>query len=326
MNELYPLKFRPVFKDKIWGGQKIHTQLGMDFSPLPNCGEAWLLSGVDNNATVVANGFLEGNELNELVEVYMGDLVGDDVYAKYGDQFPILVKLLDTTDYLSVQVHPGDELARRRHRTNAKAEMWYVMDADPGASLFNGFSKRIDAGGLKDILDKGQIRSVLNEEKVAPGDVFFNPPGRIHALGPGILLAEIQQTSDITYRIYDWDRTGEDGKAREMHAELAYDALDYEVQQEYRTHYEPRLNASCSLVRSPWFVTHLTLLDKPLRKDYSEMDSFIIHICVEGAYDLVYEHGKTRVGTGEVVLLPNTLKVFGLHPLPVARILEVHIH
>jgi len=210
MNELYPLKFNPVFKDKIWAGNKIHTSLGYDYPSLQNCGEAWLISGVKDNPTLVSNGFLKDNELNELVEIYMGDLVGDEVFERFENEFPVLIKLLDTTEYLSVQVHPDDALALRRHKQPGKAEMWYILEAEKDAEILTGFKKQIDPQEFKRIIDTHQVgeqlKDLFNIEKVSVGDTFFTPPGRVHAMGPGLLLAEIKQPSNITYRIYDWAR------------------------------------------------------------------------------------------------------------------------
>ena len=228
MNKLYPLKFKNIFKDKIWGGQKINTILGKDYTPLSNCGEMWVVSGVEGNQSIVENGFLAENELNEVVEIYMGDLVGEEVYEKYGNEFPVLIKFIDANDFLSIQVHPDDNLAKKRHAGNGKTEMWYIVEASPEAELISGFSKKVDKETYLEHLQNKTLKEILNFERVKAGDVFYMPAGRVHAIGPGILLAEIQQTSDITYRIYDWDRLGVDGSLRELHTDLALDAIDFE--------------------------------------------------------------------------------------------------
>ncbi|MCX6272076.1 MAG: mannose-6-phosphate isomerase [Bacteroidetes bacterium] len=326
MNSLYPLKFQPLFREKIWGGHKIRTLLGLDFGTLSNCGEAWVLSGVPGNQTLVTNGFLEGNELNELVEIYMGDLVGDEVYEKYGDEFPILLKFVDSNEYLSIQVHPDDYLARKRHSANGKTEMWIILDADPGAELISGFSTKVDKETYLIYLKEKRLREILHSETVKKGDVFFTPAGRVHAIGPGILLAEIQQTSDITYRIYDWDRVDEKGHSRELHTDLALDALDFTVLPEYKTHYTLRENGTTSLIKSEHFITNLIDVQIPLKKDYGELDSFVIYLCTEGSFRLVYDEGDISVKTGESVLIPNILNLVGILPMPSARILEVYIH
>lgn len=325
---LYPLKFKPVLKDKIWGGDKIKTVLGIDYSPLPNCGEAWVLSGVDNNQTDIVNGFLAGNELNELVEIYMGDLIGDSVYERFGDEFPILVKFIDAADWLSIQVHPDDELAAKRNLGHGKSEMWYIIDADPGAELISGFSKKVDQETYKQHLGNKSLREILNIEKVVKGDVFYMPAGRVHALGPGTFLAEIQQTSDTTYRIYDWDRVDSEGKSRELHIEEAMEAIDFNVYNDYKSEYKPKDNGTANLVTSPYFTTNLIRLDKALAKDYSELDSFVILVCVEGSITLVHS-GETEpqvgISQGESLLIPAIIDRVDIIPSSNSKVLEVYI-
>lgn len=327
-NQLYPLKFKPVLKDKIWGGTKIRSVLGIDFSPLPNCGEAWVLSGVDGNQTAIVNGFLAGNDLNELVEIYMGDLVGDAVYERFGDEFPILVKFIDAADYLSIQVHPDDELAAKRKIGYGKSEMWYIIDADPDSELISGFSRKVDRETYLTHLHNKTLRDILNVEKVQKGDVFYMPAGRVHALGPGTFLAEIQQTSDTTYRIYDWDRVDHEGKSRELHIEEALDAIDFNVYDDYKSKYKPNKNGSANLVTSPFFTTNLISLDKTLGKDYSELDSFVIYVCVAGSVTLVHD-GTTEpqiaLSQGEAVLIPAGIDRVDIIPSSPSEILEVYI-
>ena len=327
-NQLYPLKFKPVLKDKIWGGTKIRSVLGIDFSPLPNCGEAWVLSGVDGNQTAIVNGFLAGNDLNELVEIYMGDLVGDAVYERFGDEFPILVKFIDAADYLSIQVHPDDELAAKRKIGYGKSEMWYIIDADPDSELISGFSRKVDRETYLTHLHNKTLRDILNVEKVKKGDVFYMPAGRVHALGPGTFLAEIQQTSDTTYRIYDWDRVDHEGKSRELHIEEALDAIDFNVYDDYKSKYKPNKNGSANLVTSPFFTTNLISLDKTLGKDYSELDSFVIYVCVAGSVTLVHD-GTTEpqiaLSQGEAVLIPARIDRVDIIPSSPSEILEVYI-
>lgn len=326
--QLYPLKFSPVLKDKIWGGNKIKSLLGIDFAPLPNCGEAWVLSGVDGNQTGIVNGFLAGNDLNELVEVYMGDLVGDKVYERFGDEFPILVKFIDAADYLSIQVHPDDELAAKRNIGYGKSEMWYIIDADPGAELISGFSEKVDQQTYLKHLNDKSLKQILNAEKVTAGDVFYMPAGRVHALGPGIFLAEIQQTSDTTYRIYDWDRVDSEGKSRELHIEEALDAIDFNVYDDYKSQYQPKQNGTATLVNSPFFTTSLIQLDQALAKDYSELDSFVIYVCVGGSVTIVHD-GETEpqvtISQGEAILLPASIDRVDIIPSSDSKLLEVYI-
>ncbi|MDP3462518.1 MAG: mannose-6-phosphate isomerase [Bacteroidales bacterium] len=325
MHTLYPFKFAPVFKEKIWGGSKIRNVLGLDTGKLPNCGEAWLMSGVEGSPTLVVNGYLSGNELNELVEVFMGDLVGDKVYERFGDQFPILVKVLDSNDWLSIQVHPDDELAADRGIGFGKTEMWYVMQADENASLISGFNREISREQYVEQFNQGKLRDLLNVEKVAKGDVFYMPAGRVHALGPGCLIAEIQQTSDITYRIYDWDRKDEKGNSRELHTEEALDAIDFNIPDSYKTNYESKSNLPIEIVNSPYFTTRYLQLDKAVLKDYSNLDSFVILMCVEGAFSLKWDHNLIEVKQAEVLLVPAMIDQVELHPQGRAVILEVYI-
>ncbi len=325
MSTLYPLKFKPVFKDKIWGGQKIKTVLGQDFSPLPNCGEVWALSGVENNQTLIINGFLESNNLSELLEIYMGDLVGDNIYQKFGNEFPILIKFIDANDWLSIQVHPYDDLAWKRHKSLGKSEMWYIFDAEENAELISGFSEEINKDQYQKHLDNKTLKQVMNFEKVKSGDVYYMPAGRVHALGPGVLLAEIQQTSDITYRIYDWDRIDEAGMMRELHIEEALDAIDFQVYDQYKTDYTPKLNSTVNLVESPYFTTRLIDIDKPIKKDYSELDSFVIYVCAEGAINLKYDNVEYHLSNGEAMLLPAVINEIELFPQQESKILEVYM-
>lgn len=326
MNKLYPLKFRPVFKEKIWGGEKIRTVLGKDFSPLENCGEAWVVSGVEGNQTVVENGFLAGNELNELVEVYLDDLVGGDVFDKHGTEFPLLIKFIDARDWLSIQVHPDDELAAKRNLGNGKTEMWYIIGADEDSQLISGFNRRVDQKTYLEYLEKNKLPEIMNFEKVKPGDVFFMPAGRVHALGPGILLAEIQQTSDTTYRIYDWDRTDEQGRSRELHIREALEAIDYDVHDDYKTRYNIRFNETNPVINCPYFTTSIIEFDIGIKKDLSALNSFVIYICVEGSVVLTDENGfRVDIGLGDAVLVPAQQENITLDPKSKSRLLEVYV-
>lgn len=328
-HKLYPIKFKPVLKDKIWGGSKIKDVLGIDYNPLPNCGEAWMLSGVEDNPTIVTNGFLEGNELNELVEIYMGDLTGDEIFNRFGNEFPILVKFIDAADWLSIQVHPDDALAAKRGIGNGKSEMWYIMAADENAELITGFKRDSSSEEYIKYLDQKRLPEILNKEKVKAGDVFFMPAGRVHALGPGILLAEIQQTSDTTYRIYDWDRLDDKGKSRELHIDEAMEAIDFKAHDDYKASYKVVRNASSNLVSSPYFTTNIILIDKAIAKDYSELDSFVIYICVQGKLTIVHdgtEEKQVTLSKGEAALIPAVIDRIDLIPSEESKILEVFIN
>ena len=325
MQTLYPFKLTPLFKEKIWGGQKIRQQLKMDFGLLPNCGEAWLLSGVGGNPTLVNNGYLTSNELNELVEVFMGDLVGDKVYERFGDQFPILVKVIDSNDWLSIQVHPDDALAQKRGVGYGKTEMWYVMQADADAELICGFNQEVDELIYLSYLENKKLKDIMNFEKVEKGDVFFIPAGRVHALGPGTLIAEIQQSSDTTYRIYDWDRVDQAGNSRDLHTEEALEAIDYAMHSNYKTPYLRSENSTENLIKSPFFTTNILKISAGIKKDYSELDSFVILFCTEGGLKIEWEDQNYTLVAGEVILLPNVIENITLLPDPNAIILEVYI-
>lgn len=323
---LYPLKFQPILKDKIWGGNKLKTILNKDFAPLPNAGESWEISGVEGDISVVSNGNLTGNNLEELIEIYMGDLVGDKVYDQFGMEFPLLIKFIDANDVLSIQVHPDDELSKERHNAFGKTEMWYVIEADKGSELIVGFNQEVDKAKYVAKLEEGKLEEILNNEPVKKGSCFFIPAGRVHAIGKGILLAEIQQTSDVTYRMYDWNRTDDQGNPRELHTELAVDAIDYSFEKKYRTDYETEINKTTELVRCPYFTTNTLEFDKQIEKDYSQLDSFVIYMCLDGNFTIESEDGiTTEVTKGETVLIPAALENVILFPKGKTEILEVYI-
>ena len=321
---LYPLKFKPIFKDKIWGGRKIKEQLGLDFGSLPNCGEVWLLSGLWDEQSEVANGDFKGDEINDLVETFMGDLVGESVFDKYGEQFPMLLKIIDANDWLSVQVHPDDELAEKRGIGNGKTEMWYVMHADKDAELVMGFNREMTRMDYVKVMKNNTLREVLNYEKVEAGDVFFIPAGRVHALGPDIMVAEIQQTSDTTYRIYDWDRINEAGMSRELHIPQSVEAIDFAIPDQYKIEVQDVMNKTVPVVDCQYFVTNLLQLQGEMEKDYSNLDSFVILLCTEGNFSLVWENGAVFVKQGECVLIPNIIKKVSIRAERYCKLLEVY--
>lgn len=322
---LYPLKFKPIFKDKIWGGDKIRTRLGLDFSPLPNCGEAWVVSGVSGSETLVSEGFLAGNSLNEVVEVYMDELVGGKVYEQYGDEFPILVKLIDALDWLSIQVHPDDRLAAERNLGRGKTEMWYILDADPGAQLISGFNREMNLESYLEYAGQNRFTDMMNFSDVAKGDVFYMPAGRVHALGPGILLAEIQQTSDTTYRVYDWDRKDDKGNARELHTEEALDAFDFSFHPDVRTRPGNKPNLPNRAVTSPFFTTNLIPLDGNYTRDCQELDSFIIYLATEGRSMVRCDEHTTFLSAGEALVIPASAEIVQHSSVGRSTLLEVFI-
>jgi len=325
MSALYPLKFKTIYKDKIWGGQKIKTYLHKDFGALPNCGETWEISGVKSDVSVVANGELEGESLAVLLEKFKGELVGDKVYAHFGNIFPLLIKFIDANEDLSIQVHPNDELAKKRHNSFGKTEMWYVIEADPGSTLIAGFNKELTQQEYLDKFNSGHLTDILNKEDVKAGDVFFLPAGRVHTIGKGLLIAEIQQTSDITYRIYDFDRLDDKGNKRELHVEEALGAIDYKHYSEYKTKYQPKKDETVHLVSCPYFTTNLLDFTHSTQKDYSHLDSFVIHVCVEGSYEIKFDNETYPVKMGECILLPKNVNHVSLETAGGFKILESYI-
>jgi mannose-6-phosphate isomerase len=326
MEGLYPLKFTPIYKDKIWGGNKIKSVLNKDFGSLPNCGESWELSGVEGNVSIVSNGYLSGNTLEELIEIYMSDLVGEKVFETYGVEFPLLIKFIDANDDLSIQVHPDDKMAKARHNAYGKTEMWYVMQADSGSKLQSGFNQPVDEDKYLFKLEHNELTDILNFEEVSAGDVFFIPAGRVHAIGKGILLAEIQQTSDITYRIYDYDRRDNKGNPRELHTDLALDAIDYTLYPEYKSAYTSKTNESVELANCKYFTTNILELNKAIEKDFNKLDSFVIYICLDGEIQLITESSSESVLKGETILIPASIENIQLNPLSAtAKLLEVYI-
>jgi mannose-6-phosphate isomerase len=323
--DMYPLLFTTIFKDKIWGGEKIKTILGKDFSPLPNCGETWEISGVKGNISVVKEGPLAGKTLVSLIEEYKGQLVGEKVYKQFGNEFPLLIKFIDANDDLSIQVHPDDSLAKERHDSFGKTEMWYILQADKGAQLNSGFNKPINEATYLKHLESNTLDEILNFETVEAGDVFFLPAGRVHYIGKGVCLAEIQQTSDITYRIYDFDRVDDKGDKRELHTDLALAAIDYEHYGEYKIQYASKKNEAFSLVKCPYFTTNLIELESPVSRDYTSLDSFVIYICTEGELSIDYVQGVLKIKKGDSVLLPAVFKSILLSPSRHAKVLEVYV-
>lgn len=323
---LYPLKFLPIYKDKIWGGQKIKTLLDKNFGRLKNCGESWEISGVQNNLSVVSNGFLKGNNLEELIDVYMSDLVGEKTYEKFGIEFPLLIKFIDASEALSIQVHPADDLALKRHRAYGKTEMWYILQADNGAEIITGFNQKVNKTIYERHLENNTLTDILNVEETKAGDVFFLPAGRVHAIGAGILLAEIQQTSDITYRIFDWNRLDDSGNPRELHTELAMDAIDYNYYNNYKTVYKSGLNKTNNIISCRYFTTNIIRFDKPVEKEYFNIDSFVIYMCINGEFEIRYDGDEpVHLAKGETALIPAILKKITFIPKTNSEILEIFI-
>ncbi|MGZ2370222.1 type I phosphomannose isomerase catalytic subunit [Ancylomarina sp. YFZ004] len=323
---LYPLKFTSIPKEKIWGGNRLNTILNKEFNPANKVGESWEISGLEGDLSLVKNGFLEGNDLEELIEVYMGDLVGDKIYDQFGLEFPLLIKFIDANENLSIQVHPDNEFALEKHKAYGKTEMWYIIDAEKNSELLLGFNQPVNKNIFLDSIQNGNLSELINKEKAEANSCYLIPAGRIHATGKGVLFAEIQQTSDITYRIYDWDRHDTTGQTRELHLDLAKEALDYTFEKKYRTDFESKINESSEIVKCPFFTTNILEFDKTIEKDYFQLDSFVIYICLEGSCEIqVEDEESVSLTKGETVLIPASLKNLKLKPNTNTKLLEVFI-
>ena len=299
---LYPFKFLPLFKNKVWGGNKIKS-LGFNYDPLPNCGELWALSSLPGNESVIANGFLAENTINEALEIYMSEILGEKNFDHFGTDFPLLFKIIDANDDLSIQVHPDDHLAQQRGMPFGKTEMWYVIESDPGATIVDGFSRQTTPEQYQQHLQQGNLEQLLHLENTQAGDTFFIPAGRVHAIGKGNLFAEIQQSSDCTYRIYDYNRPDTNGQLRQLQ----------------------NGNSTTQLAQCPYFTTNLIALDKPLRKNFSSLDSFVVYLCVDGIAAVKSLETIVPLHMGECALVPavaDTVELFSEGP---AKLLEVYI-
>ena len=304
--------FKPLLKQTIWGGDKIIPFKHLDAanaphpSPITQIGESWEISGIEGFETIVANGPHKGKSLNQLVRELKGQLVGQENYQRFGDEFPLLIKFIDAHQDLSIQVHPNDETACRQGKPRGKTEMWYCLPSAPGAILYNGLKKSITPEEYKQMVENDTITEAIAHYEAHEGDVFFIPGGRIHSIGAGCFVVEIQQTSDVTYRIYDYKRKDKNGQFRELHTELASESIDYQVHPNYRTAYEPVQNEGVQLVNCPHFTTAVYDLTEPMTLDYSDLDSFVILIAVKGAGRLICEGEELSFQMGDTVLFPAT--------------------
>ena len=305
---MQPIKFNPLLVQTLWGGEKIIPFKHLN-SDLTQVGESWEISGVKGNETVVSEGEFKDKRLNELVEELKGKLVGEANYKRFGNDFPLLIKFIDARQELSIQVHPTDELAQKRGKLRGKTEMWYIMDSDENAKLRAGMKEKITPEQYKQMVEDDTITEAIAEYKVKEGDCFFLPAGRIHSIGTGCFLAEIQQTSDVTYRIYDFKRKDKDGNYRDLHTEEAAECIDYNVEPNYRTEYTPVKNEGVALVECPYFTTAVYDLNEPMTLDYSELDSFVIFIGLKGSGEITDNEGNTTtLCEGETILFPATTR------------------
>jgi mannose-6-phosphate isomerase len=319
---VYPLKFEPILKDKIWGGQKLKSLLNKD-SNLPNVGESWEISDVEGDTSIVSNGDLKKQSLNELLKTHKADLIGEKNYKIFGNKFPLLIKFIDAKEDLSIQLHPNDELAAERHNSFGKTEMWYVMQADDDANLIVGFNQKMTTEKYLKHLEDKTLTDILNFDKVKTGDTYFIDVGRVHAIGAGVMLAEIQQTSDITYRVYDWDRIDDDGNERALHNDLAIDAFDFDMPENFRVQYQKERNISNNMVSCPYFTTNFLHVTEPILK-LNTKDSFFIYICVEGEALIETETASEFIRQGETVLLPAAIETYKITSTN-ATLLEVYV-
>ncbi|MDG1730114.1 MAG: mannose-6-phosphate isomerase [Algibacter sp.] len=319
---LYPLKFTPILKDKIWGGTKLKTLLNKA-SDLPNIGESWEISDVEGDVSIVSNGDLKGQPLKHLLETYKDQLIGGKNYKIFGNKFPLLIKFIDAKEDLSIQLHPNDELAAKRHNSFGKTEMWYTLQADEGSNLIVGFNQDMTPEKYLSHLENKTLTEIVNFDKVKEGDTYFIEVGRIHAIGAGVMVAEIQQTSDITYRVYDWDRVDDEGNERELHNDLAIDAFDFNMPDNFRVNYSKEKNQSNQMVSCPYFTTNYIEVNGLLKKENNK-DSFFIYICVEGSAIITANGISEDLKKGETLLIPAALEHYEINSKK-ATLLEVYV-
>jgi len=316
----YPLQFDPILKDRIWGGEKLNSLLNKPITS-SKTGESWEISTVEGDVSVVSNGTLKGISLNELIDNFPNEVLGTEVYEKFGKQFPLLFKYLDAKTDLSIQVHPNDELAKKRHNSFGKTEMWYIMQADKDSRIIVGFKKNSNAKEYVAHLESNTLLDLLDEVKVKKGDVFFLETGTVHAIGAGLLVAEIQQTSDITYRLYDFDRVDSDGNKRELHVELALDAINYN-KVETQINYNKELNVSNEMVNCLYFKTNYLNLSGNLNVAKAAT-SFTVYMCTEGEFQLEFNQIHYKYSKGDTLLIPASMTNFNLSGN--AILLEIYI-
>lgn len=318
--KFYPLQFEPIFKERIWGGDKLNTLL---HKPITSkiTGESWELSVVEGDVSVIANGESKGKSLTTLIDEYPNEILGTEVYKRFGTKFPLLFKYLDAKENLSIQVHPNDELAKKRHNSFGKTEMWYIMQADEDARIIVGFKEKSNPDEYLENLKNKTVLSILDDVKVKSGDVFFLETGTVHAIGAGLVVAEIQQTSDITYRIYDFDRVDANGNTRELHVDLALEAINYNTV-EAKVEYTKNLNESNEVVDCPYFTTNFIPLDGEITVSKSG-ETFTVYMCVEGSFEIDYNNSKLQYVKGDTVLLPAAMNSFSLNGK--ASVLEIYI-
>jgi mannose-6-phosphate isomerase len=326
MSELYPLKFEPILKEKIWGGNALADHFNKNLTGSIPIGESWELSAFEDDKSIVSNGFLAGNNIEELIEVYMGDITGDSIFEKFGNELPLLFKFIEAKEDLSIQVHPNNDLAAKRHQANGKTEMWYILESEKGSKIYTGFKEGVTKEMYQEAVKNGNIVDLMNVEIAEAGDAFFTSAGRVHAIGAGIVLVEIQQSSDTTYRIFDWTRKNTGKKSRELHLDLALDAIDFNATGKNKIRIEPKINTTLNLVNCEFFNTNILWFNTTISKEYYFNDSFVVYICIEGEFLIRWDDNSEKVIKGETILLPAMIKEVILEPEKEARLLEIFIN
>ena len=319
---LYPLKFRPIAHYRIWGGNKLNQAVSAELQ-MDNLGEIWSISGVAENISIVENGVLTGKNLQELIEIYQEKLVGKKVWEKFGNEFPLLIKFIDAAQPLSVQVHPNDEQAKKLHNSFGKSEMWYIMEAEKDSELIIGFKEGIGKSDYEKHLKTETLEEILGKIPVEKGDAVYIPAGRVHAIGAGIVLAEIQQTSDVTYRIYDYNRIDKDGKKRELHTNLALNAIDFNPIEEIKTKYDSTDNQLNALIKSPYFTTEIFTGNQEV--SITENDEMRIYICTEGVFKFQTQNGGTQLDKYQSLLMPAKIDSYKIIPEENSTLIEVRV-
>ncbi|MGB3592229.1 MAG: type I phosphomannose isomerase catalytic subunit [Nonlabens sp.] len=322
--DLYPLQFEPILKYRLWGGEKLKNKLGKP-TDQEKIGESWEISAVRGDESVVSHGPLAGVSLPDLIDRYGEQLLGENVWKTYGREFPLLIKFIDAATPLSIQVHPDDATARRKHNSYGKNEMWYIMDSDPDAEIIVGFNKPLDQESYATLVEHGDLESHMNKIAVREGDAFFIPTGRVHAIGAGVTLAEIQQSSDVTYRIYDYDRVDETtGGKRELHTLEALEVMDFTVHKDYGTSYLKTPQQNHPLIHNTYFKTDFVKITERYEDDLTALKSLVIYMCVSGSAELVYSDTSYLLETGSTIMIPACIGSLILNSTN-AKLLKVYM-
>lgn len=322
--KLYPLKFAPILKHQIWGGDKIRNIYRHDIPHMEKVGESWDVSALGDDDSEVTNGFLEGNSLKDLIEVYMGDLVGDRIYSKYGVDFPILLKIIDAKEPLSIQVHPGQMEADGVLR-NGKNEIWYILDAEPGAYVIAGFNRYVSKPEFVEHIHNNTLDEVLNRISVKRGDMVYVPSGCVHSIGGGCLICEIQQSSDVIYRVYDYNRSDDNGNRRPLHIDKAVETIDYEHWENKRIDIKHQCDDIVNVVDNEFFTVNCIEIDKPKEYEVGVIDSFVLLTCVEGHVTCKFYDDYLTIVDGETILIPAEMTTLYLVPTVPSKLLETYV-